>query len=71
VFVKQLGAYLVSEGRTAPATTMEHPEQLGRDDFAPNGEAWAAWRAGLRDRKGGDPAEWPVDLRVRDFPRST
>jgi protein gp37 len=22
----------------------------------------------LRDRKGGDPAEWPEDLRVRDFP---
>lgn len=24
----------------------------------------------LQDRKGGDPAEWPVDLRVREFPRS-
>jgi protein gp37 len=24
----------------------------------------------LRDRKGGDPAEWPEDLRVREFPRS-
>jgi protein gp37 len=23
----------------------------------------------LRDRKGGDPAEWPSDLRVREFPR--
>jgi protein gp37 len=23
----------------------------------------------LRDRKGGDPAEWPTDLRVREFPR--
>jgi protein gp37 len=22
----------------------------------------------LRDRKGGDPSEWPVDLRVREFP---
>lgn len=22
----------------------------------------------LRDRKGGDPAEWPADLRVREFP---
>ncbi len=22
----------------------------------------------LRDRKGGDPAEWPEDLRVREFP---
>jgi protein gp37 len=22
----------------------------------------------VRDRKGGDPSEWPEDLRVRDFP---
>jgi len=26
-------------------------------------------RLWLRDRKGGDPAEWPEDLRVREFPR--
>ena len=25
---------------------------------------------GLRDRKGGDPSEWPEDLRVREFPRA-
>jgi len=24
--------------------------------------------AGMRDPKGGDPAEWPADLRVREFP---
>lgn len=24
---------------------------------------------GLHDRKGGDPAEWPEDLRVREFPQ--
>lgn len=23
---------------------------------------------GFRDKKGGDPAEWPEDLRVREFP---
>jgi hypothetical protein len=22
----------------------------------------------LRDRKGGDPAEWPVYLRIQEFP---
>lgn len=22
------------------------------------------------DRKGGDPAEWPEDLRVREFPKA-
>jgi protein gp37 len=25
----------------------------------------------LRDSKGGDPAEWPAELRVREFPRLT
>jgi len=25
-------------------------------------------RVHLRDRKGGDMAEWPEDLRVREFP---
>lgn len=25
----------------------------------------------LRDRKGGDPCEWPEDLRVREFPEAT
>lgn len=24
----------------------------------------------LRDRKGGDPDEWPADLRIREFPQS-
>ncbi len=27
------------------------------------------WRVPLKDRKGGDPAEWPEDLRVREFPQ--
>lgn len=25
-------------------------------------------RMKLRDKKGGDPAEWPEELRVREFP---
>ena len=32
-------------------------------------EALAAVGAFLEDPKGGDPAEWPEDLRVREFPR--
>lgn len=28
-------------------------------------------RVRLRDPKGGDPAEWPEDLRVREFPQPT
>lgn len=32
------------------------------------GEPWAK-SVGARHRKGGDPAEWPVDLRVRQYPK--
>jgi protein gp37 len=38
-------------------------KQLGANPVLPSGE-----RIPLRDRKGGDPAEWPVELRVRQFP---
>jgi protein gp37 len=27
-------------------------------------------RRNLRDRKGGDPSEWPADLRIREFPQT-
>jgi protein gp37 len=41
-------------------------KQLGADPRDPH------WDMGgmvtLRDRKGGDPSEWPEDLRVREFP---
>lgn len=38
-----------------------HPNQLR--------ECRGGGLIGLRDRKGGDPSEWPEDLRVREFPR--
>lgn len=34
------------------------------------GSAWAV-RNGATHPKGGDPAEWPEDLRVREFPEAT
>jgi protein gp37 len=34
-----------------------------------DGYQGAPIRIRLKDRKGGDPAEWPEDLRVREFPR--
>jgi protein gp37 len=42
---------------------------------APATNVSASWqgaplRVFLRDRKGADPAEWPEDLRVREFPNS-
>lgn len=52
VFVKQLGAFVVSEERT-----------IESDDGS---RRWA-WRAGLENKKGGNPDEWPPDLRVREF----
>jgi protein gp37 len=71
VFVKQLGACVVSEERTATVETMAALCGATVKDYdgyrAPSGEVWA-WRAGLTDKKGGDPSEWPDDLRVREFP---
>lgn len=57
VFVKQLGArplFPCSCGRTgSEAEQHAFCEEPSRQ---------------LRDRKGGDPSEWPEDLRVREFP---
>lgn len=56
-FVKQLGAQPVTSTpehpRDAPLV-VDHDGDYGRFD--------------LRDRKGGDPSEWPKDLRVREMP---
>jgi protein gp37 len=52
-FVKQLGARPVID---APPT----------GDMAQDQRRQLPFR--LRDKKGGEPAEWPVDLRVREFP---
>jgi protein gp37 len=58
-FCKQLGARVTGEAwRKADGKFIT---------FEPH--AALAHVAVLNDRKGGDPAEWPADLRVRDFPR--
>jgi hypothetical protein len=80
-FVKQLGANVQDrndagfDGETYdgllepdkwPAGTAErvgHYLDGTRDDYQ-----GAPVRVHLRDRKGGDPEEWPADLRVRLFP---
>lgn len=54
-FVKQLGAFVVSEGRA--------------ERWHDGTRQWL-WSAGYSDRKGGDPIEWPEELRVREFPRA-
>jgi len=59
-FLKQLGRWPI-------ATKDEgYPwAQLHDDDGAPIGE----WGLDGKSRKGGDPAEWPQDLRIREYPR--
>jgi hypothetical protein len=31
-------------------------------------EGCPRYRQKLKDRKGGDPSEWPAGLRIREFP---
>jgi protein gp37 len=42
-------------------------KQLGATPVADYGNHFLA----VRDRKGGDMAEWPADLRVRELPAVT
>lgn len=56
IFVKQLGVLAISATDDFPAPMVD----IGRDDVL--------WVAGFKDKKGGDMAEWPEELRVREFP---
>jgi protein gp37 len=60
IFVKQLGAvpYVGRELTGWPSDTLFND--------APNG--LPGYIAKLKDKKGGDPSEWPEDLRVREWP---
>jgi hypothetical protein len=53
--VKQLGADVVSDDD-------------GDGDNIREGTHYALGTVLLRDKKGGDPSEWPADLRIREFP---
>jgi protein gp37 len=57
-FLKQLGARPIQRVMYGPAT-FEADQPVHRE------------RLRLRSRKGGDPAEWDEDLRVRQFPTVT
>lgn len=76
VFVKQLGTFVVDRNDAGfdgcdetswPCTLdpfdIEHDIHGYREEYQ-----GADCRVRLRDRKGGDPEEWPEDLRVREFP---
>jgi protein gp37 len=66
-FCKQLGANVVTNGCTAPGEHWPNEKWAGELVTLPGGQS-CGWRVRLRDRKGGDPAEWAEDLRVREFP---
>lgn len=74
-FVKQLGANVVTRNDEVedqfnildtgwPDPHVEHDIHGHRENYQ-----GADCRIRLRDSKGGDPDEWPEDLRVREFPR--
>jgi hypothetical protein len=48
-----------------PRGNIERDLRGYRDDYQ-----GAPVRIKLQDRKGGDPSEWPEDLRVREFPEA-
>ena len=76
VFVKQLGANVQDrndagfegndphEWPDIDPATIEHDVNGFREDYQ-----GAPCRTRLKDRKGGDMTEWPVDLRIREEPR--
>jgi len=81
-FVKQLGADVRDRNDAGftgdfDGSGTAWPEQHEIDDRIESdldgtrdGYQGAPVRIHLRDRKGGDPSEWPEDLRVREFPTS-
>lgn len=67
-FVKQLGSVVVSNGCTVPGQHWPESRVLSpKHEFHFQGEV--LWRHNLIHKKGGDPMEWPEDLRVREFPK--
>jgi protein gp37 len=64
VLIKQLGVDPRWNGISSPEEP-GWPTGILRND---TGEG--NWRPMLRDRKGGNMAEWPEDLRVREYPGS-
>jgi len=55
----------LDEDGVLPAVSGKPPHDL----WHTVGDSFGPCRFNLRDRKGGDPQEWPEDLRVREYPR--
>lgn len=78
VFVKQLGARVIDRNDAGfLGEEPDHwPDVIDQEDRIEydldgtrDGYQGAPVRIHLKNRKGNDPAEWPEDLRVREFPR--
>lgn len=69
-FVKQLGARVVDRNDAGfdGDDASSWPAGTVTSDLEHQGHQGARVRVLLRDRKGGDPSEWPEELRVREFP---
>lgn len=71
-FLKQLGSHVIDrndagfEGDPGDSWT----PQTKHDELTPQGWQGDPVRIRLTSRKGGDMAEWPADLRVREWPLS-
>lgn len=65
VFVKQFGARPIAQCR-ACSTHRALCRLFGSDEGEHGHDGIIP--IFMKDRKGGDPAEWPADLRVREFP---
>lgn len=67
-FVKQLGGWVISpiDSIIDPRTEWPHSTEMGACQTLHKSNLL---RVLLKDRKGGDPSEWPEDLRVREFPQ--
>jgi hypothetical protein len=60
VFVKQLGARVKWDGAKSASGVFPRKPRLT--------EVPGGWLVHLDDKKGGDPAEWTKELRVRQMP---
>lgn len=73
VFVKQMGGNIVTRNDRveSPDDSRSWPDPLVEYDIHGYRENYqgADCRLRTRDAKGGNPAEWPEDLRVREFPQ--
>ena len=63
VFVKQLGSHVAWTGHQ---NAEEHWPDFTPPEHTDTGNGY--WRCVLKDRAGGDLAEWPEDLRLQQFP---